>query len=90
VTILSGSDVGVFAHGENAREIELMADYGMPPIDALKSATSIAGRILHMEIGQVKAGMFADLIAVDGDPTKDITSLRKVKFVMKAGTIYKQ
>ena len=90
VTILSGSDVGVFAHGDNARELEMMVDYGMPPIDALKSATSTAGRVLHMEIGQVKPGMFADLIAVEGDPTKDITALRKVKFVMKAGTIYKQ
>jgi imidazolonepropionase-like amidohydrolase len=62
----------------------------MPPIDALKSATSVAGRVLHLEIGQVKPGMFADLIAVDGDPTKDISTLRKVKFVMKAGTVYKQ
>jgi imidazolonepropionase-like amidohydrolase len=90
VTILSGSDVGVFAHGDNAHEIELMVDYGMNPTDALKSATSIAGKVLHLEIGQVKPGMFADLIAVDGDPTKDITTLRKVKFVMKAGTVYKQ
>jgi len=90
VTILSGSDIGVFAHGENAREIELMVEYGMPPIDALKSATSVAGRVLHLEIGQVKPGMFADLIAVDGDPTKDISALRKVKFVMKAGVFYKQ
>ncbi|MGD1091303.1 MAG: amidohydrolase family protein [Bryobacteraceae bacterium] len=90
VTILSGSDVGVYAHGENAREIEMMVNYGMPAVDALKAATSVAGRVLHMEIGEVKPGMFADLIAVDGDPTKDISSLRRVKFVMKGGVIYKQ
>jgi imidazolonepropionase-like amidohydrolase len=90
VTILSGSDVGVFAHGDNAREIELMVEYGMPLIDALRSATSTAGRVLHMEIGMVRPGMLADLIAVEGDPTKDITSLRRVKFVMKGGTVYKQ
>jgi imidazolonepropionase-like amidohydrolase len=89
VTILSGSDIGVFPHGENAREIELMVAYGMPRLDALKAATSVAGRVLHMNIGEVKAGMFADLIAVDGDPAADITALRRVKFVMKAGTVYK-
>ena len=90
VTILSGSDVGVFTHGDNAKEIELMVEYGMPKVDALKSATSIAGRVLHMEIGEVKTGMLADLIAVDGDPTSDITALRRVKFVMKGGAIFKQ
>jgi imidazolonepropionase-like amidohydrolase len=90
VTILSGSDVGVFAHGENAREIELMVEYGMPTVDALKAATSVAGRVLHMETGEVKPGMLADLIAVDGDPTKEIASLRRVKFVMKGGTVYKE
>src|SRR5579864_2922737 len=90
VTILSGSDVGVFTHGENAREIELMVDYGMPAVDALKSATSVAGRVLHMETGEVKQGMFADLIAVDGDPTSQISALTKVKFVMKNGIIYKE
>jgi imidazolonepropionase-like amidohydrolase len=90
VTILSGSDVGVYAHGENAREIELMVDYGMPAVDALKAATSVAGRVLHMETGMVKQGMLADIIAVDGDPTKEIAALRRVKFVMKGGVVYKE
>ncbi len=81
--------MGVFAHGDNAREIEMMVAYGMKPVDALKSATSIAGRVLHMDIGQVKPAMFADLIAVEGDPAKDIAALRKVKFVMKNGVVYK-
>ncbi len=90
VIILSGSDVGTFPHGDNARELERMVDFGMPPVDVLKAATSVAGRVLHMEIGEVKPGMLADLIAVDGDPTKDISVLRSVKFVMKGGLVYKQ
>ena len=89
VTILSGSDVGVYTHGDNAREIEMMVDYGMPTVAALEAATSVAGRVLHMNIGEVKPGMLADLIAVGGDPTRDIHAIRKVEFVMKGGTVVK-
>jgi imidazolonepropionase-like amidohydrolase len=88
VTILSGSDVGVFTHGDNARELDLMVNYGMTPIAALQAATSVAGRVLHMDIGLVKSGSLADVIAVDGDPTKDISALHHVRFVMKGGVVY--
>ncbi|MEK7834505.1 MAG: amidohydrolase family protein [Acidobacteriota bacterium] len=91
VTIAAGSDVGVFAHGDNARELEAMVKFGMSPVDALRSATSVNARVLHLEnqIGTVKPGLLADLIAVEGDPTRDVSVVRKIKLVMKAGKLYK-
>jgi imidazolonepropionase-like amidohydrolase len=92
VTVVNGSDIGVFAHGSGARELELLVDYGMTPVQALRAATSVAARALHLEekVGAVKPGLLADLVAVEGDPTKDIRTLRKVKLVMKAGVLYRQ
>ncbi|HEV8060114.1 MAG TPA: amidohydrolase family protein [Gemmataceae bacterium] len=92
VKIIDGSDMGVFRHGDGARELELMVEYGMKPAEALKAATSDAAQAMHMgeRLGTIKAGFLADIIAVEGDPTESIGALRKVKLVMKGGVIYRQ
>ena len=91
VTIGMGGDVGVYPHGENVLEMELMVEYGMKTFDVLKAATSVNARALHMDnqVGFVKDGLKADLVIVTGDPSKNISDLRKVKFVMKDGVVYR-
>jgi imidazolonepropionase-like amidohydrolase len=91
VTIVCGSDAGVFAHGTQARELELMVEYGMKPADALRSATATAAKVLKLpDRGKIQAGLLADLIAVEGDPTQDIAALRKVQLVIKGGKVYRE
>ena len=89
VTIANGSDVGVFAHGENAREIELMVAYGMTPAQALRAATATAAAVLRRDkdLGRVAPGYVADLVVVRGDPLVDVSVLRKVVLVIKEGWV---
>lgn len=89
VHICMGGDVGVFAHGQNAREMELMAASGMSAADVLIAATWGNARWLHLDgkLGAVKPGLLADLIAVDGDPTTDLAAIRHVRMVMKSGAV---
>jgi len=91
VNIIAGGDVGVFPHGENVRELEMMVDYGMSDIDVLKNITSVNANLLNIENkGRIAPGMIADLISVSGDPTVDIQSLRNIEWVMIGGKIVKQ
>jgi imidazolonepropionase-like amidohydrolase len=91
VRIMFGTDTGVSAHGDNAREFRYMVEAGMPPLEAIKSATLVAARFMDAgdRLGSVEAGKLADLIAVPGDPLADIGALEHVRFVMKEGKVYK-
>ncbi len=91
VTLCVGGDVGVYAHGTNERELELMGAAGMPAVQVLTAATSGNARIFHLDgkVGAVKVGLLADLIAVPGDPTQDLTTLRNVDLVIKNGVVVK-
>lgn len=90
VTICFGGDVGVFTHGDNVREMELMVEYGMPPADVLKSATSVNASVFGVgdKIGRLQKGLLADIIAVDGNPLDNISQMRKTVLVIKDGKIY--
>lgn len=93
VNIVFGTDCGVGPHGTNAREFEYMVEAGMPPLDAIRSATSVAAAFLGVgvlkDLGTIEAGKLADIIAVDGDPSEDISAMSRVRFVMKDGVVYR-
>jgi len=92
VKISFGTDAAVYPHGENAKEFKLMVDLGMSPIDALKSATTSDAELFGVaqKLGTLEKGKLADVIAVPGDPTTDITATARVSFVMKEGKIIRQ
>lgn len=92
VTFAMGGDVGVFPHGDNAREMELLVqDYGFTPMEVLRQATSGNAAIFHLaDRGNIRSGQLADLVGFEGDPTKDVAPLRQVRFVMKGGTVFRR
>jgi imidazolonepropionase-like amidohydrolase len=92
VIIAAGGDVGVFTHGENVRELEMMVEYGMQPIEVLRSVTSVNADVFGIDnkVGRIQSGLLADLIVVEGDPGKDIAQLREVNMVVKGGVVYSQ
>jgi imidazolonepropionase-like amidohydrolase len=92
VKIAFGTDAGVYPHGENAHEFELMVQAGMPPLYAIQAATVHASELLKhdKDLGSVTAGKFADVVAVSGNPLEDIALLKQVSFVMKEGVVYKR
>jgi imidazolonepropionase-like amidohydrolase len=92
VVIGLGSDVGVFAHGTNWRELEWMVRDGMTPVQALAAATAVDARVVgrSKDLGRIRAGYLADLVAMPGDPTTAIDAAEHVDFVMKGGTVYRR
>jgi imidazolonepropionase-like amidohydrolase len=92
VKIAFGTDAGGFDHGDNAKEFQFMVDNGMAPLEAIRSATLRGAELLHKEkeLGAIAPGYFADLIAVEGDPLRDVNALTRVKFVMKGGIVAKR
>ncbi|MCB0664842.1 MAG: amidohydrolase family protein [Saprospiraceae bacterium] len=89
VEICAGGDVGVFSHGDNVRELEMMVEYGMKPKDVLRAVTSVNARVFQLQdLGRITSGALADLIVVEGHPEADISNLRNVKLVMKGGKVY--
>ena len=91
VKIAFGTDIGSMPHGEGWREMERMVDYGMAPMDVIYSATVMGAKLLRKndELGQIKQGYFADIIAVEGNPDQNIKAFRSIDFVMVNGAIVK-
>ncbi len=91
VNIAFGTDAGVFPHGQNAKEFGYMVEVGMPPMEAIQSATLINAKVLGLanELGQIKPNFIADIVATDSNPLEDITAMERISFVMKDGIIYK-
>lgn len=91
VKLAFGTDAGVYPHGWNGKQFAKMVEWGMTPMQAIQSATASAADLLGWSdrVGSIQTGRYADLVAVDGDPLRDITELERVKFVMKGGAVYK-
>jgi imidazolonepropionase-like amidohydrolase len=91
VKILYGTDTGVSRHGDNAREFKLMVDAGMPPMEAIRVATSAPAKFLELdgEVGSIAVGKLGELVGVPGNPLEDISAMQRVVFVMKDNTVYK-